>query len=153
MAISPCRRRRLKRCCPMPGSQNKTSTVSSYRIEAFLEMLAAERGAARLTLHAYRNDLSNLAVFLAAQGCSLEAADGAVLHDYLAAAATRRVAPRTLARRLSAMRQFYRFLLSEGTRPDDPTAGLDAPRLGRPLPKILAESEVERLIEIGRAHA
>src|SRR5207237_359466 len=57
-----------------------------------------------------------------------------------------RLAPRTLARRLSAMRQFFRFLLSEGARPDDPTAGLDSPRLGRPLPKVLSEAEVERLI-------
>lgn len=59
---------------------------------------------------------------------------------------TRHLAPRTLARRLSAMRQFFRFLVSDGTRADDPTAGLDPPRLGRPLPKILSEAEVARLI-------
>ena len=68
------------------------------------------------------------------------------LHDYLAAMTTRRLAPRTLARRLSAMRQFFRFLVSDGARIDDPTSGLDTPRLGRPLPKILGEAEVERLI-------
>jgi integrase/recombinase XerD len=108
-------------------------------------MLMAERGAARLTLVAYRSDLADLAGFVAARGQSLETADAAGLHDYLSAAATRRLAPRTVARRLSAMRQFYRFLLSEGARTDDPTVGLDPPRLGRPLPKILAETEVARL--------
>jgi len=123
----------------------------SPRVEAFLEMLAAERGAARLTLAAYRNDLSDLTGFLVARGATLDMADATALHDYLAAASTRRLAPRTLARRLSAMRQFYKFLLIEGLRADDPTAGLDAPRLGRPLPKILAEDEVARLIAAAAA--
>jgi integrase/recombinase XerD len=118
----------------------------SPRLEAFLEMLAAERGAARLTLAAYRNDLIDLAGFLAARGAALDSADANALHAYLAAAATRRLAPRTLARRLSAIRQFYRFLLTDAVRADDPTSGLDAPRLGRPLPKLLSEAEVARLI-------
>jgi integrase/recombinase XerD len=109
-------------------------------------MLAAERGAARLTLAAYRNDLADLAGFLAQRGVALEDADAPALHDYLAAAVTRRLAPRTLARRLSAMRQFFRFLLGDGARGDDPTAGLDTPRLGRPLPKILSETAVTDLI-------
>jgi integrase/recombinase XerD len=119
----------------------------SRRLEAFLEMLAAERGAARLTLTAYRNDLADLSAFLATRGTALEEADAAAVHDYLGAAGTRRLAPRTLARHLSAMRQFYRFLVSDGARSDDPTAGLDTPRLGRPLPKILGEAEVGRLID------
>jgi integrase/recombinase XerD len=114
-------------------------------------MLAAERGAARLTLAAYGNDLLDLAGFLGGRGDTLDGAQASSLHAYLTAAATRRLAPRTLARRLSAMRQFYRFLLVEGIRPDDPTAGLDAPRLGRPLPKILSEDEVARLIAAAEA--
>src|SRR5437660_8345066 len=122
-----------------------------HRLEAFLEMLAAERGAARLTLAAYRNDLLHLAGFLARRGTGLDAADAAALHDYLAAMTTRQLAPRTLARRLSAMRQFFRFLVSDGGRPDDPTSGLGTPRLGRPLPKILGEAEVERLIAASAA--
>jgi integrase/recombinase XerD len=133
----------------MPASRNerpRRAAPWSRRVEAFLEMLAAERGAAPLTLAAYRNDLDALAGFLALRGMAVETADAAALHDYLGAAATRRLSPRTLARRLSAMRQFFRFLLNDGVRPDDPTAGLDAPRLGRPLPKILSESEVGRLI-------
>jgi integrase/recombinase XerD len=109
-------------------------------------MLAAERGAARLTLAAYRNDLADLAAFLAARGTPIEKADAAALHAYIAGMTARDLAPRTLARRLSAMRQFFRFLVSDGARADDPTAGLDPPRLGRPLPKILGEDDVERLI-------
>jgi integrase/recombinase XerD len=133
----------------MRASRNKppsSAVPQSRRLEVFLEMLAAERGAARLTLAAYRNDLADLAGFVAARGTALENADEAALHDYLAAVTTRLLAPRTLARRLSAMRQFFRFLVSDGSRLDDPTAGLDTPRLGRPLPKILGEAEVERLI-------
>ena len=128
-----------------PGAVTRAGVPSRY-VEAFLEMLAAERGAARLTLAAYRNDLADLAGFLAARGQPVEQADSATLHDYLAGMTARRLMPRTLARHLSAMRQFFRFLVSDGTRPDDPTAGLDPPRLGRPLPKILGEAEVERLI-------
>ncbi|HMD64895.1 MAG TPA: site-specific tyrosine recombinase XerD [Stellaceae bacterium] len=124
---------------------------ASKHLEAFLEMLAAERGAAPLTLTAYQNDLSNLAGFLAASGVSLDAADSASLHVYLASPATARLAPRTLARRISAMRQFYKFLLLEGVRQDDPTAELDTPRLGRPLPKILSETEVRALIDAAQS--
>lgn len=109
-------------------------------------MLAAERGAARLTLAAYRNDLTALAKFLASRGVGIDEADPAGLHDFLAAMTAKQLAPRTLARRLSAMRQFFRFLVGDGVRADDPTADLDPPRLGRPLPKILGEAEVERLI-------
>ncbi|MBV9017756.1 MAG: site-specific tyrosine recombinase XerD [Alphaproteobacteria bacterium] len=131
----------------MPASRSRRrAAAQSRRLEAFLEMLAAERGAARLTIAAYRDDLGDLAAFLAAKGQALETANLEALHGYLAGVEARRLAPRTLARRLSTMRQFYRFLLTEGARIDDPTAQLDAPRLGRPLPKILAENEVEQLI-------
>jgi integrase/recombinase XerD len=119
----------------------------SRRVEAFLEMLAAERGAALLTLTAYRNDLTDLAGFLAERGTAIERADAATLHDYLAAAATRRLSPRTLARRLSAIRQFFAFLVTDQTRADDPTSGIDSPRLGRPLPKLLSEPDVAALLE------
>lgn len=140
----------------MPASRNEAQgkqapVAVSPRLEAFLEMLAAERGAARLTLAAYQNDLTDLSGFLAGSGRVLDAADAAALHDYLAAAATRRLAPRTLARRISAIRQFFRFLLTDGVRQDDPTSGLDTPRLGRPLPKILTEAEVTRLIAAAEA--
>jgi len=136
----------------MPASRNKPAPVAiSPRLEAFLEMLAAERGAARPTLAAYRNDLVDLSGFLAERHIALDQADAGSLHAYLSAAATRRLAPRTLARRLSAIRQFFRFLLTDGVRGDDPTGGLDAPRLGRPLPKLLSEAEVARLIAAAQA--
>jgi integrase/recombinase XerD len=136
---------------PASRSERPPAVPLPRRLEAFLEMLAAERGAARLTLAAYRNDLLDLAGFLARRGETLEGADAAALHGYLAAAATRRLAPRTLARRLSAIRQFFRFLLSDGARADDPSSGLDSPRLGRPLPKVLSEAEIERLIAAAAA--
>jgi integrase/recombinase XerD len=120
-------------------------------LDAFLEMLAAERGAARLTIAAYRGDLLDVAQFLAARGVDLAAAGAELLHAYLAAEATRRLRPRSLARRLSALRQFYKFLIAEGVRADDPTSGLDAPRLGRPLPKILSEAEIESLLSAAAA--
>jgi integrase/recombinase XerD len=136
---------------PVSQSEKPALVAVSPRLEAFLEMLSAERGAARLTLAAYRNDLIDLSGFLAARRIVLESADSGALHEYLAAAGTRRLAPRTLARRLSAIRQFYRFLLTESFRADDPTSGLDTPRLGRPLPKMLSEAEVARLIATAQA--
>ncbi len=114
-------------------------------------MLAAERGAALLTLAAYNNDLSNLAVFLAASGVELAVADREKLHAYLASPVTAALTPRTLARRISAMRQFYKFLLLEGVRQDDPTAEIETPRLGRPLPKMLSETEVKTLLDAAQS--
>jgi integrase/recombinase XerD len=114
-------------------------------------MLAAERGAASLTVAAYRNDLADLAQFLASTGAALATATAPPLHDYLAALTRRGLAPRTLARRRSAIRQFYKFLVVDAVRRDDPSAGLDPPRLGRLLPKTLAEAEVEALIAGARA--
>jgi integrase/recombinase XerD len=109
-------------------------------------MLAAERGAAPLTLAAYRHDLGDLAGFLAARAVDLAGADEVALHAYLASPAAAPLAPVSLARRISAIRQFYKFLLVDGIRQDDPTAGLDTPRLGRPLPKFLSETEVAALL-------
>src|SRR5437899_8227903 len=108
------------------GKQRRAAVPISKHLEAFLEMLAAERGAAPLTLAAYHNDLSDLAGVLAVSGAALEAADRASLHAYLASPVTARLAPRTLARRISAMRQVYKFLLLEGIRQEDPTAEVDA---------------------------
>ncbi len=116
-------------------------------VEAFLEMLAAERGAARNTLLAYAADLTDFAAFAAARGASPARAEAAVLQGYMAGLARAGLAARTAARRLSALRQFHRFLLREGVRTDDPTALLDAPKLPRALPKYLSEPEVEALLE------
>jgi len=116
------------------------------QIEPFLEMLAAERGAAQNTIEAYRRDLQAFEAFLG-KSRRLEAAEASDIRGYLGRLAQAGMAPRTTARRLSALRQFYRFLLSEGRRSDDPSAEIDSPRQGRPLPKILSEADVGALLE------
>jgi integrase/recombinase XerD len=131
-----------------PGRKPAPPAPLSRHVEAFLEMLAAERGAAPLTLAAYRHDLGEAAAFL---GGALESATSDDLRRHLAALARAGLAPRTAARRLSALRQFFRFLLTDGRRQDDPTAALDAPRLGRPLPKLVSEDEASRLVAAARA--
>lgn len=116
------------------------------RVEAFLEMLAAERGAARNTLAAYEADLTDVAGWLRRKGGTLDGASPEALRAYLAGLSGAGLSARTVARRLSALRQFFRFLAREGMRGDDPTALLDTPRLPQSLPKALREEEVEALI-------
>jgi integrase/recombinase XerD len=118
---------------------------------AFFEMLAAERNAAANTLSAYRRDLDDATTFLKSKRRELADAGPDDLRAYLGHLTDQDLAPRTQARRLSALRQFYRFLVEDGRRKDDPTASLDAPKLGRPLPKLLSEAEMEALIEICRS--
>lgn len=115
-------------------------------IEAFLEMLAAERGAARNTLAAYAADLADAAAFAARGGEASAGMTAATLRRYLGALAAAGLSARTAARRLSALRHFHRFLVREGVRADDPTAMLDAPQLSAPLPKLLSETEVDALL-------
>jgi integrase/recombinase XerD len=120
-------------------------------VEAFLEMLAAERGAARNTLAAYRSDLDDAAGYAAGRGQTLARQDGATLRGYLTALSAAGLSARTAARRLSALRQFHRFLVRDGVRPDDPTELLDSPRLPRMLPKYLSEAEVDALLAAAAA--
>jgi integrase/recombinase XerD len=124
---------------------------ASAQIEAFLEMMAAERGASRHTLDAYFRDLDDFSGFALSRGQAVETADSETLRDFLSDMAERGLAPRTAARRLSALRQFFHFLMADGRREDDPTHGLDSPRLGRPLPKYLGEPAVARLLETAKA--
>ncbi|WP_072562818.1 tyrosine recombinase [Granulibacter bethesdensis] len=120
-------------------------------IESFLEMLAAERGAARNTLLAYGTDLRDWSGYAARHRVDPLYAEEAALRGYLAAQSGAGNGPRTQSRRLSALRQFYRFLLEQGTRSDDPTALLDAPKLPRSLPKYLDEAEVDALLQAAPA--
>src|SRR5262245_3143604 len=90
--------------------------------EAFLEMMAAERGAADNTLNAYRRDLADVATFLTRRRAELKDATTEDLRAYLKLLSGQGMTPRTAARRLSALRQFYRFLVGENRRHDDPTA-------------------------------
>ncbi len=116
-------------------------------IEAFLEMLSAERNAAKNTLAAYRRDLEDFAAHAGARGHSLESLGERDVSDYMGALAARGLSPASTARKLSALRQFFRFLLSDGVRDSDPTSGLDTPRQVASLPKTLSEDEVERLLD------
>ncbi len=125
--------------------------TDSHHVESFLEMLVAERGAAANTREAYGRDLTDFAGFLARRGRAVHQAGAADLRAYLGHLNDAGLAPRTAARRLSTLRQFHRFLFGEGLRADDPTAGLDSPRQGRTLPKVLSETEVEALL--AAAHA
>lgn len=132
-----------------PGRRSAAPAALPRHVEAFLEMLAAERGAARLTLAAYRTDLADLGAFLGADAIATASTED--LRRYLAKLARADLAPRSTARRLSALRQFYRFLVTDGVRKDDPTAALDAPRLGRPLPKLISEEEATALLAAAAA--
>ena len=115
-------------------------------IEAFLEMAAAERGLARNSIDAYRRDLACFAAYLAPSRVPLAEADTASIRGFVAEQRRSGVAARTASRRLSCLRQFYRFLLTDGRRDDDPTATVDSPTLPRALPGVLSEEEVERLL-------
>src|SRR5947209_14541738 len=106
-------------------------------VDLFLDMLVSERGAARNTIEAYRRDLSSYLGWVAAKGSSPLTVHSETIRSYLGALAAQGLAVSSAARQLSAIRQFHRFLFSEGRRPDDPAAILEGPRRGRPLPKVL----------------
>ena len=120
------------------------------RIAAFLDMMLAERNAAANTRAAYARDLGDAAGFLARRQVALDKAGEEDIRAYIRSLARR--APRTQARRLSALRQFFRFLCSEKNRQDDPTRAIDAPRAARSLPKYLSEAEVAVLLDTVAAY-
>jgi len=115
-------------------------------VEAFLEMMAVERGAARNTLTAYGKDLDDARAFLAGQGLDLDAAAAEDIEAWFQDLGARGLSPATAARRRSAVRQFYRFVLGEGWRQDDPSRRVVAPKAGRPLPRVLSREDVNALI-------
>ncbi len=127
--------------------------LSQAHIEAFLEMMSAERGAAGNTLSSYQRDLDDLHGFLAGRDKSPLNASSTDLSAYLAHLNSQGFAASSQARRLSAMRQFYKFLYSEGLRGDDPSSILDAPKKSRSLPKTMSEEDVTRLLELAAAEA
>jgi integrase/recombinase XerD len=119
-------------------------------IELFLDMIAAERGASRNTLDAYRRDLADFSADLSGAGGSIAAADSDELRAHLGRLAKRGLAAASVARRLSAIRQLYRFLYSEGHRGDDPAAVIEGPKRGRSLPKVLSIQQVDDLLAQAR---
>ena len=115
-------------------------------INLFLDMLAAEQGAGDNTLDAYRRDLTDFSGFLGRSGQDFAGAETQALRDYLADLDTRGFKSSSVARRLSAMRHLFRFLLNERIRSDDPAAILSGPKRGRGLPKVLSISDVDRML-------
>jgi integrase/recombinase XerD len=120
-------------------------------IELFLDMIAAERGGAKNTLAAYARDLADFSAELSKTGGTIAGASTDDLRGYLGSLARRRFAASSVARRLSAIRQLYRFLYAEGHRADDPSAVIEGPKRNRALPKVLSIAEVDRLLAQARA--
>ncbi|HYD29554.1 MAG TPA: site-specific tyrosine recombinase XerD [Azospirillaceae bacterium] len=133
-----------------PGRPRRPVVPLPAGVDAFLDMLTAERGASPNTREAYRRDLIDADTYLKTRNTSLAEAGTEGLRGYLERLSADAAAVRTVARRLSALRQFYRFLVSEGHRAEDPASTLDSPRQGRSLPKILSEADVLALIEAAR---
>ncbi|KYK44118.1 recombinase XerD [Bradyrhizobium liaoningense] len=123
-----------------------TKPSDAKLIGLFLDMLAAEQGAGPNTLDAYRRDLTDFSDFLGRVGHNFVDAETQTLRDYLADLDIRGFKSTSVARRLSAMRHLYRFLLSERIRGDDPAAILSGPKRGRGLPKVLSIADVDRML-------
>src|ERR1700760_813455 len=119
-------------------------------IDLFLDMLAAEQGAGENTLQAYRRDLTDFSEFCARSGQSVARVGTEKLRDYLDDLDTRGFKSSSVARRLSAIRHLFRFLLNERIRGDDPAAILSGPKRGRGLPKVLSIADVDRMLTRAR---
>ena len=131
----------------------RSRTSDTKLIGLFLDMLAAEQGAGNNTLDAYRRDLEDFSGFLARAGQDFAGAETQALRDYLADLDVRGFRSSSVARRLSAMRHLFRFLLNERIRGDDPAAILSGPKRGRGLPKVLSIADVDRLLARAKALA
>jgi integrase/recombinase XerD len=119
-------------------------------IDLYLDMLAAERGAAANTLEAYRRDLEDFSSDLADRGRVIASAEAEDIRGYLGRLSGRGFSAASVARRLSAIRQLYRFLYAESIRKDDPAAAIEGPKRGRPLPKVLSIGHVDQLLATAR---
>ena len=128
----------------------RAKTSDARLTDLFLDMLAAEQGAGDNTLDAYRRDLTDFSEFLGRSGQSFAGAETQALRDYLANLDARGFKSSSVARRLSAMRHLFRFLLNERIRSDDPAAILSGPKRGRGLPKVLSISDVDRMLSRAR---
>src|SRR5436190_23510004 len=141
---------RLSMTRPNPkstGGRRQTQSGSLHLIETFLDMMSAERGAGANTLAAYRRDLVDFAGHLHGKGADPAKATREQMRAFLANLSSSGMAASTQARKLSALRQFYGFLYTEGFRSDDPTQTIAAPKARRPLPKILSGDEVEAMLQ------
>lgn len=128
----------------------RPAQAANNAIDLFLDMLAAERGAGANTLDAYRRDLADFEAHLK-RGATIGTARNSDIRTYLQALTARSFAPASVARRLSAIRQLYRFLYAEGHRGDDPAAAIEGPKRGRTIPKVLSVADVDTLLTHARA--
>ncbi len=135
----------------MAGARPAGSHEDRALIEAFLDMMSAERGASANTLSAYRRDLLDFLGFAARRKFTLKSAGPSDLRAHLQSLSAAALKPSSQARKLSAMRRFYAFLYTDGIRRDDPCGTLTAPRISRPLPKVLSADEALALIDAARA--
>ncbi|PAY10570.1 site-specific tyrosine recombinase XerD [Bradyrhizobium sp. UFLA03-84] len=132
------------------GTKTSAKSSDAKLTALFLDMLAAEQGAGSNTLDAYRRDLTDFSDYLGHAGTDFTGADTEALRGYLADLDTRGFKSTSVARRLSAMRHLYRFLLNERIRSDDPAAILSGPKRGRGLPKVLSIGDVDRMLTRAR---
>src|SRR5437879_3142463 len=131
----------------MSGAMRSSKTAKDEKlINLFLDMLAAEQGAGNNTFDAYRRDITDFSEFLKQAGQNFTGAGTDALRDYLADLDSRGFKSSSVARRLSAMRHLFRFLLNERIRSDDPAAILSGPKRGRGLPKVLSIADVDRML-------
>lgn len=121
--------------------------MGQTHIEAFLEMMIAERGSSPRTIDAYERDLNDLNLFLHERGISIQKAARTDLQEYLRTLTRQQLSPKTSARRLAAIHEFYRFLYSEDIIKKNPADYLQAPKIGKSLPKYLTEQEIDLLIK------
>lgn len=135
----------------MKNSGRNNPLLTARHVERFLEMMSAERGAAENSIEAYGRDLAHYAGYLDTCGVSPQNATSAHIRDYLAQLEAEGFARSTSARRLSAVRQFHRFIHGEGVVLANVAAIVESPKAVRPLPKILLIAEVERLLDEARA--
>jgi integrase/recombinase XerD len=140
-----------------PGRPAKARPQVSKWINSFLEMLASEKGAAQNTISAYDRDLIDVDLFLQGRNTSVEAAQSGDIKAYIDNLTNKtqikgdrknKTTSRTIARRISALRQFYKFIISEGVRDTEPTSTIEAPKQKRTLPKILTEEEMNHVIKV-----
>ncbi|MGH1377666.1 MAG: site-specific tyrosine recombinase XerD [Alphaproteobacteria bacterium] len=139
-----------------PGRPAMPKPELNPLVDSFLDMITTERGAALNTRQAYWRDLADVSLFLKSINSDIDKATTDQIKSYLEDLSKKtnekgdqkgKIAVRTIARRLSALRQFYRYLISEGHRESDPTSTIESPKQGRTLPKTLSEAEVDNLIK------
>jgi len=135
------------------NSESRADRRSSRHIDGFLEMMSAERGAADNTLQAYRRDLEDYGGFMARRSIAAERASSEDIRDYLASLTAQGISRSTASRRLSAIRQFHKYLLGETISRDNPVATIESPKIRRVLPKHLSVAEVTRLLEAAEQQA